>query len=255
VTLQGKVALVTGAGQAAGRTYARALGAVGARVVAADCFEGAAKETVSLIERAGGTARYVPVDVTDEESTRAAAAAAVDGFGGIDVLVNNAATYGATARVKIADMTVEQWDRTMAVFVKGAWLMSKAAVPHLAKSSQGSIVNQASVAAYGVDEWLDYGTARGAVIAMTKSMAKELAPLKIRVNALAVGSMGSEAIALGVVMDEAMMTQTPDFQRQLIPRLGTEEDIAGPMLFLADSMSGYMTGQTLVADGGKYFLG
>ena len=255
MTLTDRVAIVTGGGQAAGRGYVVALAAAGARVIVADRFEDTGQETVQLVENAGGSAQFFPVDVTDEDSTRAAARFAVETFGRLDVLVNNAATYRATKRVPITEMTVEQWDTTMAVFVKGPWLMSKAAIPFLAESPVPAIINQTSVAAYGVDQWLDYGTARGAVVAMTKSMAQELAPLRIRVNAIVVGSMGMEAVALGIIEREDQMLGTADFKRQLIPRLGTAADIAGAAVFLASEASSYMTGQSLVIDGGKFFLG
>jgi NAD(P)-dependent dehydrogenase (short-subunit alcohol dehydrogenase family) len=255
VTFTGRVAIVTGSAQAAGRGYALALASGGGHVVVADRHEAEGHETVALIERAGGSARFFPLDVTDEESTRAAAGFAVETFGGLDALINNAATYGATRRRALTEMTVEQWDTTMAVFVRGVWLMSKAAVPFLRASSHPVIINHTSVAAYGVDQWLDYATARGAVIALTKAMAHELARQRIRVNAIAVGSMGTEAVALGVVDSEADMMKTADFQRQLIPRLGTADDVGGAALFLATEASSYMTGQTLVLDGGKFFLG
>lgn len=116
-------------------------------------------------------------------------------------------------------------------------------------------MNHTSSAAYGVRNWLDYGAARGAVIAMTKSLAKELSPLGIRVNALSAGSSADEAIALGVVARPEQMMSTPDFQNQLIPRLCTSDDLAGPVVFLASEASGFMTGQTVEVDGGKFFLG
>ena len=255
MTLAGRVAIVTGAAQAAGRGYARALASAGALVVVADRFENEGRETAALIEKAGGSARFVPLEVTDEESTRTAASFAVETFGRLDILVNNAATYRSTTRRSLSELTVEQWDTTMAVFVRGPWLMSKAAVPFLRDSPHAAIINHTSVAAYGVDHWLDYGTARGAVIAFTRSLARELARWQIRVNAVAVGSMGVEAVALGVVERQEQMLETADFKRQLIPRLGTESDVAGVALFLASEASSYMTGQTLVLDGGKFFVG
>jgi len=255
VPLEGRVALVTGAGHAAGRAYARALAAAGARVAVADEFADAAAETAALIEKGAGTARFFPLDVTDEASVTATVRGCLEAFGAIDVLVNNPNRYRDTRFTALADMTAGHWDRTMAVLVRGTMLTTKAAVPELAKSPAPAIVNHTSSAAYGVVNWLDYATARGAVIAMTKSLAKELAPQGIRVNALSVGSSADEAIALGVVADEAQMTGTPDFKRQLIPRLCTGEDLAGPVVFLASTASAYLTGQTVEADGGKFFLG
>jgi NAD(P)-dependent dehydrogenase (short-subunit alcohol dehydrogenase family) len=255
MTLEGRVAIVTGSGQGAGRAAARGLAGAGAQVVVADSFQDSGQETVALIEQAGGAATFVDLDITSEESTRAVASSVAGQFGRLDVLVNNAATYRATTRRPLDELSVDQWDTTMAVFVRGPWLMTKAAVPFLAEAPQPSIVNQTSVAAFGVSQWLDYGTARGAVIAMTKSLAMELAPKRIRVNALAVGSMGIEAIALGILEREDQMVGTPDFARQLIPRLGRETDVAGPVVFLASDASEYMTGQTIVADGGKFFVG
>jgi NAD(P)-dependent dehydrogenase (short-subunit alcohol dehydrogenase family) len=155
----------------------------------------------------------------------------------------------------LPDMTVGHWDRTMAVMVRGVMLACKAAVPSLARSPHPAIVNHTSSAAYGVRNWLDYATARGAVIAMTKSLAKELAPAGIRVNALSAGSSADEAMALGVVERPEQMMSTPDFKNQLIPRLCAEDDLYGPVVFLASEASGYMTGQTVEVDGGKFFLG
>jgi len=253
--LANRVAIVTCGGLAAGRGYARALAAAGAQVVVADPFEDAGEETVALITKDGGSARFVEVDLTDEASIIAVVAHAVDAFGQLDVLVNNPNRYRDTRFTALADLTVEHWDETMAVMVRGVMLMCKAAVPVLADSPHPAIVNHTSSAAYGVRNWLDYGTARGAVIAMTKSLAKELAPQGIRVNALSVGSSGAEAIALGVVRDEEQMMSTPEFKAQLIPRLATEDDVAGPIVFLASEASSYMTGQTISYDGGKFFLG
>jgi NAD(P)-dependent dehydrogenase (short-subunit alcohol dehydrogenase family) len=254
-SLAGRVALVTGAGHAAGRAYARALAAAGARVAAADEFPDAGRQTVKLIEEDGGTALFLALDVTDEPSVAQTVASTVAAFGGLDVLVNNPARYRDTRFTALADMTAAQWDTTMAVMVRGVMLMTRAAVPELARSPQPAIVNHTSSAAYGVVNWLDYATARGAVIAMTKSLAKELAPLRIRVNALSAGSSGAEAVALGVIDDESRMLATADFQRQLIPRLCTDADLAGPVVFLASAASAYLTGQTIEADGGKFFLG
>jgi NAD(P)-dependent dehydrogenase (short-subunit alcohol dehydrogenase family) len=253
--LAGRVAIVTGAGQAAGRGYARALAAAGAQVVVADEFAGAGEETAALISSGGGSARFFEMDVTSQVSAEQTVVFALAAFGRLDVVVNNPNRYRDTHFTSLADMTVEHWDRTMTVMVRGVFVMCKAAMPALTGAPHPAIVNHTSSAAYGVRNWLDYGTARGAVIAMTKSLAKELAPLGIRVNALCVGSMATEAISLGVIEREEQMTGTPDFKNQLIPRVAVEEDVAGPVVFLASEASGYMTGQTLSCDGGKYLLG
>lgn len=255
MNLEGRVALVTGGGQGAGRASARGLAAHGARVIVADTFDDSGVETAELIENDGGCARFVRVDVTDEHSTRAAVESAAAIFGGIDTLVNNPNRYRDTRFTALADLTAVQWDATMATMVRGTFFMCKAAVPHLAKSTNPTIVNHTSTAAYGVRNWLDFAAARGAVIAMTRSLAKELAPAGIRVNALCIGSMASEAIALGLLDSEEQMTSTPDFAMQLIQRVSTEDDFAGPIAFLASEASAYMTGQTLCCDGGKNFLG
>jgi NAD(P)-dependent dehydrogenase (short-subunit alcohol dehydrogenase family) len=253
--LDDRVALVAGGGRAAGRGYARALAAAGARVVIADQFEDAGAETVSLIEKDGGTARTCPLDVTNEDSFRDTVRVTTGSFGRLDVLVNCPNHHRDTPFAALGDMTVAHWDETMAVMVRGTFLACKAAVPELAKSPHPAIVNHTSTAAYGVRNLLDYGTARGAVIAMTKSLAQDLAPLRIRVNALCVGNMAVEAISLGIVEREEQMTSGPEFQRLLIPRVSTEEDVAGPVVFLASEASAYITGQTIVCDGGKFFLG
>lgn len=251
----GRVAVVAGGAQSVGRGYALSLAAAGMHVVVADSFEDEGRATVEAIEKEGGSARFRRLDVTDQESVSAAMAFAADTFGGLDVLVNNLARYHDTSFVPLTELTVEQWDKTMAVCVRGVWLTVKAAVPLLSRSPAPAIVNSTTVAAYGVSHWLDYGTARAAVIGMTKSMAMELAPQGIRVNAICVGSMDSETLQLGIVKDEEEMVQKTDLTRQLIHRFGTERDVAAAVRFLAGEGSSYMTGQTIVMDGGKHFLG
>lgn len=131
--LAGRAVLVTGAGHAAGRAYCRALAAAGALVAAADEFPDAGAETARLIEKDGGTALFVAVDITDEASVQAAVAAAVAAFGRLDVLVNNPSRYRDMTFTPLAGMTTGQWDRTMAVMVRGVMLACKAAVPVLAQ--------------------------------------------------------------------------------------------------------------------------
>ena len=253
--LAGRVAIVTCGGHGVGRGYACGLARAGAHIVVADSFDDAGKETVALIESGGGSAQFCPLDVADERSVRDTVGFATQTFGRLDVLVNNPNRYRDTRYTPLDEITVEHWDTTMAVMVRGVFLMCKAAVPVLAESPHASIVNHTTVAAYGANNWLDYSAARAAVIGMTKSLAKELAPRGIRVNTMCVGSMAPDAIAMGVLDNEEQMTGTAEFARQLIPRVATEDDMHGPIVFLASEASSYMTGQTILLDGGKFFLG
>lgn len=252
--LAGLAAIVTGASMGAGRGYARALARAGAQVVVADCHEEQGQETVALIKEAGGSARYADLDVADEQSTQAVAAFAAGTYGRLDILVNDAATYGATPVRALEEVTVEEWDRIMTVFVRGPWLMSKAALPFLVRSPHPSIINHTSTAAYGVNQWLHCSAARGAVISMTKSMAIELARRNVRVNAIAVGGVGVEAVALGARANAGQLSAAVG-ANQLVRRLGTEDDLAGAVVLLASAASSYMTGQTIVLDGGRFLLG
>jgi NAD(P)-dependent dehydrogenase (short-subunit alcohol dehydrogenase family) len=255
VTLDGRVALITGAALSVGRGYARSLAAAGMHVVVADRFPNEGNALVEAVEEAGGSARFCYLDATDEESTRGAVSFTMNAFERLDVLVNNLTTYHTARFVPLTKMSVEQWDTTMAVCVRGVWLMAKAAVPFLARAPYPTIINSTTVAAYGVARWLDYGTARAAVIGMTKSMATELAAQRIRVNAICVGSVDVETLELGIVKDEKELVEKTDLTRQLIRRFGTEQDVAAVVQFLAGEGASYMTGQTVVIDGGKNLLG
>jgi NAD(P)-dependent dehydrogenase (short-subunit alcohol dehydrogenase family) len=249
--LQGKVALITGAGSGIGRATARLFAGEGAAVAVVDLREDAAKETADQIVADGGTAIGVAADVTDAEAIGAAVARSVAELGRLDVVYNNA---GIGSSGSVADATEADWDLCFGVNVKGTFLTSRAAVPHLEAAGGGAIVNQGSVAALvGVANFAAYCAAKGAVVALTRSMAVDLAPRGIRVNVICPGTVftplmepmltarGGGDMAKGLAMTVA---------KYPIGRLGTPEEIAAVAPYLASDDAAFVTGSTFAADGG-----
>lgn len=247
--LDGQVALVTGAAQGLGATFASALAAHGARVALVDLSDtqGACERIVA----AGGSAIALQADVTRRQDVQAAMEAAAQAFGGMDILVNNAALSAALRLCKLQDITSEQWDRVMAVNVRGTFECLKAAVPLMAARGRGKIVNIASgTAIKGTPGLLHYVASKGAVISMTRAAARELGPQGIRVNCLAPGLTQSE----GVVSHpdwSGESTRSASLASRAIQRDGMPQDLLGAMVFLCSAASDFMTGQTLVVDGGS----
>ena len=254
MNLEGKVAIVTGAARGIGRAYAQALVNAGAAVLIADQLEAEGLETVKAIVAAGGRAAFQKVDVSDKASTEAMAARAEAEFGGIDILVNNAAMFASLVGGPMDAISVERWDRTMAVNIRGPWLCMLACVPSMRKRGGGAIVNQTSISAYGMPYMLDYTASKAAVIGMTKSAASELGRENIRVNAIAPGGTASEGYSqiMGGNMELAAERARAS---QLIAEQMVPEDMCGTLLHLVSDSSRFVTGQTLVVDGGRYFLG
>ena len=249
MSVAGKVILVTGAARGLGFEYARSLGAAGAHVVAgdvADCAEAAAA--------AGNGALGVTLDVTDTKSCEAMAALAVERFGRIDGLVNNAALYGSLRGGRFNQIAEADWDATMAVNVKGIWNCCKAAVPAMRQAGGGSIVNIASLAAtYGMPFALHYTTSKAAVIGMTRGLARELGRDNIRVNAVAPSAVLTEGTSefFGEKLDKGLevIRTGQSIQRTLAPA-----DLVGTILYLLGDGSGFVTGQTVSVDGGTVML-
>jgi NAD(P)-dependent dehydrogenase (short-subunit alcohol dehydrogenase family) len=243
--LRGRVVLITGAGGGLGRAFSLAFAEAGSNVVAADIDEAAAGETASLVD---GLA--VQVDVSDGASVSAMVDEVVERFGGVDVLVNNAALYAGLRRAPFHEIEEDEWDRTMSVNLKGPWLVSKLCLPAMRGREGGSIVNVASATVFsGSPDWAHYVTSKGGMIALTRVMARELGDLGIRVNAIAPGFVLTEASR--AVIEDA---ETYGVARGAIKRSIQPDDIVGTALFLASAASGIITGQTLIVDGGRQFL-
>jgi 3-oxoacyl-[acyl-carrier protein] reductase len=250
--VRGKVILVTGAARGIGREFATAFAAAGAPVVAADIADCA--QTIDLVRRAGGQGIAVKADVSDAASTLRMAKEAEDAFGRIDGLVNNAALYGALKGGRFDAIAEADWDRAMAVNVKGVWNCCKAAVPAMRRAGGGSIVNISSLAAtYGMPFGLHYTTSKAAVIGLTRGLARELGRDRIRVNAVAPSAVLTEGTRefFAEKLDRALQAikggQT--IQRNLEPA-----DLVGTVLWLLSEGSALVTGQTIAVDGGTVML-
>ncbi|PRB70342.1 SDR family oxidoreductase [Arthrobacter sp. MYb213] len=241
--------LITGAAGGLGRAFALGFAARGYRIAAADIDVAGTEETAALVAQAGGEAAAFQVDVTDTASTNALALAAAEFAGGtINVLINNAAIYATVTRSKFEDIDVDEWDKVMNVNLKGPWMVSRALSPHLAAGSR--IINLASATVYsGSEQWAHYVASKGGVIALTRVMAKELGRREISVNTIAPGFTLTEA-SLGLMDDAASY----GVDRGSLKRASQPEDIVGAALFLAGPDSSFITGQTLVVDGGRQFI-
>jgi len=246
--LEDKVVIVTGAGRGLGQAYAVEAARLGAKIVAGDMLD--CGDTVRRIEADGGTAIGVELDVTKMGTVSAMAESAVDAFGGINVLVNNAALYGGLTGGRFDQLDEDEWDRCMNVNVKGIWNCCKAVVPHMQNAGGGSIVNVASLAAtYGLPFVLHYTTSKAAVIGLTRGLARELGRSDIRVNAIAPTAVVTEGTAefFGDKMDGAMDVIKND---QSLKRNPHPEDMIGTVMWLASDASAFVTGQTIAIDGG-----
>lgn len=244
-----RTVLITGAAGGLGRAFALGFARRGDDVVVADVnIEGAA-ETARLVEAEGRRARALTVDVTSPASTEDMARDAADfGGGRIDVLVNNAAIYATVTRSALEDVDPEEWDRVMAVNLKGPWLCARACSPYLGEGS--AVVNLASATVFsGSEQWAHYVASKSGVIGLTRVMAKEFGRRGITVNALAPGFTLTEA-SYGVMENASSY----GVDRGAIKRASQPEDIVGAALFLAGPDSQYVTGQTLIVDGGRQFI-
>lgn len=249
MSLAGKVVLITGAARGLGFEYAKSLGGQGAHIVAGDVSDCSAAAAA-----AGNGAIGLTLDVTDMAACETMAAQAMDRFGRIDALVNNAALYGSLRGGRFDRIAEADWDAAMAVNVKGVWNCCKAAVPGMRKSGGGSIVNIASLAAtYGMPYGLHYTTSKAAVIGLTRGLARELGRDNIRVNAVAPSAVQTEGTDefFGDKKDRSLdvIRAGQSIQRTLAPA-----DLVGTIAWLIGDGSQFVTGQTIAVDGGTVFL-
>jgi NAD(P)-dependent dehydrogenase (short-subunit alcohol dehydrogenase family) len=243
-----RIAIVTGAAQGIGAIYAKALAAEGAAVVVSDILDGAS--VVEAIEAAGGRALYVSADVSDEASVRALVDRTVETFGRIDILVSNAAVYASLKMKPFTEIDVAEWDKVMAVNVRGAFLCARSVAPVMKANGYGRIVNIASGTVFkGTPNFLHYVTSKGAIIAMTRALARELGEHGICVNTLAPGLVLSEQVLANKEMRDALTA--PVLASRAIKRDQHSEDLIGPLLFLTSDDCAFMTGQAVVVDGGS----
>lgn len=246
--LDGRVAIVTGAAQGIGAAFARALAGEGASVAVADLDSGA--KVVAEIEAAGGAAIDVPTDVADEAACARMVGAAVEAFGGLDAIVNNAAVFTSVERKPFTDIPVEEWDRVMAVNVRGVWLCCKAAAPEMRKRKYGKIVSICTGRIFkGSPFFLHYDASKAAVLGITRSLARELGGDNICVNAIAPGSTMSENVLKRTNWMGGNPAQT--VATRALKREETPEDLVGACVYLASADSDFVTGQTIVVDGGS----
>ena len=247
--LDGKVAVITGGAAGIGFAYARRFLAEGARVVIADVAD-----PLAAAGKLDATGRVLGVgtDVSDSASVQAMIGAAVARFGRVDVLVNNAAVFATLKPQPFDAIPEEEWDRVMAVNVRGVWNCARAVAPIMRAQGGGRIVNVASaIVAKGTALLLHYVTSKGAVVAMTRALARELGPDKITVNAVAPGLILSDTVQANpdiTSFQASAVMQVRSLKRDAFP-----EDVEGAVVFLASDDSAFMSGQTLVVDGGSVF--
>jgi len=244
---EGKVAIVTGAAQGIGEAYAKALAAQGAAVVVADLNLEAGEGVAAKMIADGGQAMFVQCDVSDAASAQAMAERTVEEFGGLDLLVNNAAIYGDMAFDLLITVDWDYYKKFMSVNLDGALVVTRAVWPHMQARGGGSIVNQSSTAAWLYSGF--YGLAKVGINGLTQQLAHELGGMGIRVNAIAPGPVDTEA-----TRKQAGDAAKDIVKQQLaIKRMGQPEDMVGACLFLLSDEASWVTGQILAVDGGQVF--
>lgn len=246
--LTGKSAIVTGGAQGIGAEYARGLVAAGAAVSICDILD--PTDIVAEIQANGGRAIGRTGDITSSADMAALAKETAEAFGGIDALVNNAAIFTSLRRTAFLDLTSEEFDRVMTVNVRGTFEVVKAVVPYMREKQYGKIVNISSTTVFtGQPLLLHYVSSKGAIVAMTRSLARELGADGIRVNCIAPGFTLSEGVASNeqyTAQVRGGIASTRAIQRDQLP-----DDLVGTMLFLCSKASDFVSGQTIAVDGGS----
>ena len=249
ISLERQVALVTGAASGIGRGIALRLAEAGAAVLVLDIDPDGSRETVRMILDQGGQAAFQRCDVRSQADCRQAAAEAVSRFGRIDILCNNA---GICIRKTVLDLEEDEWDLALDVTLKGVYLLSREVLPHMIKAGGGSIVNTGSGwALKGGPSAVSYCAAKGGVMNMTRAMAIDFGRMGIRVTAVCPGDIDTPMLrGEWVQLGQDTASALAESADRPIPRVGTPEDVANAVLFLASRMSAWVTGTHVVVDGG-----
>ncbi len=248
--LQDRVAIVTGGGHGIGRQYSLRYADEGAKLVVADIDQPAAERVAGEIQAKGQEAIAVGVDVSNEESCQAMANRTADRFGKIDILMNNAAVFATIPinRGYIEDISIEEFDRVMAVNVKGVFLACRAVLPYMKQQRYGKIINiSSSVVFSGPPGRIHYNASKGAVLAFTRTLAREVGDYNICVNGIAPGSTLSEENPT----EDVVAMRNAGVQGRAFKRVQRPEDLLGTAVFLASADSDFITGQTIGVDGGQ----
>lgn len=242
--LEGKRAIITGAARGLGRAIALKFAEEGARLLLVDIA--GLEETRKMIEAKGAIVFTERIDVSNEADTQRMAEMAIKNLGGIDILVNNAAV--GIYRKPFYELSSEEWDRVMAVNVKGYWLCAKAVFPCLKDQKKGKIINIASNTFFtGSTTFAHYAASKGGVIGLTRALARDLGDFNICVNAVAPGFLANE-VGLALIGGDVSKY---DVKQMCIKRVGTVDDVVGAVTFLASDESDFITGQVIVVDGGR----
>lgn len=247
--LQDRVAVVTGGAHGIGAAYCEGLAKEGAHVVVADLDGAGAGGVAERLSQDGPAALAVEADVADEGAVRGMVAAAGERFGRIDVLINNAAMFSRVpmSRVGIEGLTVDEWDRIMTINLRSVFLCCREVLPGMRQQGSGSIINIASGTVFnGPPTRIHYVTTKAGVVGFTRVLAREVGPAGIRVNAIAPGSTLSEENP----SEEVVRMREGPVRERALGRVETPADLVGTALFLASDDSAFMTGQTLIVDGG-----
>jgi len=243
-----KSVIITGGGGKIAKAYALAFAKEGAKISLPDITS--ADHVVKAILDMGGTAITMKCDVTDETSVKAMVDETANQFGTVDVLINNAAYFMTVWKGPFWEMTVEEFDKAMAVNVRGSWLCAKAAVPYMKQRGKGKIINISSgTALNGGQNYIHYVTSKGALIAMTRAMAREVGDWNICVNTVTPGFVVTEGRQVDPEYEKIRA------QQRSIKRSQVETDLVGTVMFLSSPESDFMTGQLLNVDGGFQFVG
>ncbi|MGH7825562.1 MAG: SDR family NAD(P)-dependent oxidoreductase [Candidatus Binatia bacterium] len=244
--LEEKTAIVTGSGQGIGRALARGLAQQGARIIVAELNEENGARVAQEIEAAGGIARFVPTDVSNEDSVRAMAAETLRAYGSIHILVNDAAIFPASS---VAEMKTEEWEQVLRTNLTGTFFCSRAVMPTMKSNKSGRIINFTSGRALqGSKHGAHYAASKGGIIGFSKSLALELAPFGITVNSICPGAIDTPQPKAHVKSEEEFYAKASKIP---LGRVGQPEDLVGPVLFLASDWSAYVTGQMIVVNGGS----